>query len=158
MDAVRILEKSDRLDWDYDGEAGVLYMSIGKPRKATGVDVGQGVIVLYDEKRREVVGLTIMGIRAQAVAEGLTDSVRARLAAPARFEDTSVHRGKDGSACSDGHAGPNRRQSGTAQTPGASGSTSRPRVTTRPRRQASRATPRTARPPSVSASGRASVR
>ena len=45
LDAVRILEKSDRLDWDYDGEADVLYVSIGKPRKATGVDIGQGVIV-----------------------------------------------------------------------------------------------------------------
>jgi uncharacterized protein YuzE len=65
LDAVKILEKSDRLDWDYDGEADVLYVSIGKPRKATGVDIGQGVIVRYDEKRREVVGLTIMGIRAR---------------------------------------------------------------------------------------------
>lgn len=63
--AVKILAKSDRLDWDYDGEADVLYVSIGKPRKATGVDIGQGVIVRYDEKRREVVGLTIMGIRAR---------------------------------------------------------------------------------------------
>ena len=67
MEAVRILEKSDRLDWDYDGEADVLYVSIGKPRKATGVDIGQGVIVRYDEKRKEVVGLTIMGIRARLV-------------------------------------------------------------------------------------------
>ncbi len=65
MEAVRILEKSDRLDWDYDGEADVLYVSIGKPRKATGVDIGRGVIVRYDEKRREVVGLTIMGLRAR---------------------------------------------------------------------------------------------
>ena len=65
MDAVRILEKSDRRGWDYDGEADVLYVSIGKPRNATGVDIGQGVIVRYDEKRREVVGLPIMGIRAR---------------------------------------------------------------------------------------------
>ena len=65
MDAVRILEKSDRLNWNCDGEAEVLYVSIGRPRNATGVDIGQGVIVRYDEKRREVVGLTIMGIRAR---------------------------------------------------------------------------------------------
>jgi hypothetical protein len=44
------------------------------------------------------------------------------------------------------------------QTPGASGSTSRPRVTMRPRRQASRAMPRTARAPSTSVSGLASAR
>jgi hypothetical protein len=53
---------------------------------------------------------------------------------------------------------PNRRQSGTAHTPGPSSSTSRPRVTTMPRRQASRAMPRPASVPSASASGRASVR
>ena len=65
MEAVRILEKSERLDWDYDGEADVLYVSIGRPRKATGVDIGQGVIVRYDEKKRQVVGLTVIGIRAR---------------------------------------------------------------------------------------------
>ena len=67
MKAVKILEKSDRLDWDYDEEADVLYVSIGRPRKATGVDIGQGVIVRYDEKRRQVVGLTIIGVRARLV-------------------------------------------------------------------------------------------
>ncbi len=62
---MRILEKSDRLDWSYDGEADVLYVSIGTSRKATGVDIGQGVIVRYDEKRRQVVGLTMIGVRAR---------------------------------------------------------------------------------------------
>lgn len=65
MASVKILEKQERLDWEYDGEADVLYVSIGRPRKATGVDIGQGVIVRYDEKRKEVVGVTIMGMRAR---------------------------------------------------------------------------------------------
>jgi len=65
MEAVRILERKERLDWDYDEEADVLYLSIGKPRKATGVDIGQGVVVRYDEKKKEVVGLTILGVRAR---------------------------------------------------------------------------------------------
>jgi hypothetical protein len=55
-------------------------------------------------------------------------------------------------------AGPRHRQSGTAHTPGARGSASRPRVTTRQSRQASRATARMATAPSTSPSGRASVR
>lgn len=67
MEAVKIMEKKERVDWDYDEEADVLYLSIGKPRKATGVDIGQGVVVRYDEKRREVVGLTILGVRARLV-------------------------------------------------------------------------------------------
>jgi predicted nucleotidyltransferase len=58
-----------------------------------------------------------------------------------------------------GHgAGPKSRQSGTAHTPGASASTSRPRVTISPSRHASRRTPRGARLATASARGRASVR
>jgi uncharacterized protein YuzE len=67
MEAVKILEKRERLDWEYDEDADVLYLSIGKPRKATGVDIGQGVVVRYDEKRKAVVGLTILGMRARLV-------------------------------------------------------------------------------------------
>ncbi|MFQ5848926.1 MAG: DUF2283 domain-containing protein, partial [Candidatus Methylomirabilales bacterium] len=67
MEAVKILEKKDRVDWDYDEEADVLYLSIGKPRKAVGVDIGNGVVVRYDEKKREVVGLTILGVRSRLV-------------------------------------------------------------------------------------------
>ena len=50
---------------DYDEEADVLYLSLGRPRKATGVDIGQGVVVRYDEKKKEVVGLTVLGVRAK---------------------------------------------------------------------------------------------
>lgn len=67
MEAVKILEKKERVDWDYDEDADVLYLSIGKPRKATGVDIGDGVVVRYDEKKKEVVGLTILGVRARLV-------------------------------------------------------------------------------------------
>jgi len=49
------------LDWEYDGDADTLYISFGKPRPALGVDVGEGVIVRYDGKAREVVGLTLIG-------------------------------------------------------------------------------------------------
>ena len=65
MDAVRILEKPDRIGWDYDEEADVLYLSVGAPVPALGVDIGEGVILRYDEPRREVVGLTIVGLRAR---------------------------------------------------------------------------------------------
>lgn len=66
MEAVKmILDKRDRVDWDYDEEGDVLYLSIGRPRKATGVDIGQGVVIRYDEKKNAVVGLTILGMRAR---------------------------------------------------------------------------------------------
>jgi uncharacterized protein YuzE len=65
MEAVKILEKREKIDLEYDEEGDVLYLSIGKPRKATGVDIGQGVIVRYDEKKKEVVGLTVLGVRSK---------------------------------------------------------------------------------------------
>ncbi len=65
MEAVKILQKREKIDWEYDEEGDVLYLSIGKPRKATGVDIDQGVIVRYDEKKKEVVGLTVLGVRSK---------------------------------------------------------------------------------------------
>lgn len=70
MEALKILEGKPELDWEYDEEADVLYISVGKPRPALGVDIGEGVIVRWDEQTREVVGLTIIGLRAR-LAEGL---------------------------------------------------------------------------------------
>jgi len=48
----------------------VLYISVGKPRPAVGVDIGEGVIVRWDEKKKEIVGLTIIGLRAR-LTEGI---------------------------------------------------------------------------------------
>lgn len=63
MEAVKILEKKENLHWDYDEEADVLYISIKKPQKAIGIDVGQGIIVRFREDKKEIVGLTIIGFR-----------------------------------------------------------------------------------------------
>jgi uncharacterized protein YuzE len=63
MEAVKLFDKKGApLDWEYDGEADTLYISFGKPKRALGVDVGEGVIVRYEEKAREVVGLTLIGV------------------------------------------------------------------------------------------------
>ncbi|MDE3088782.1 MAG: DUF2283 domain-containing protein [Chloroflexota bacterium] len=65
MEAVRILEKPATINWDYDEEADVLYLSLGEPRPAVGMDIGEGVVVRYDETKKEVVGLTLIGLRAR---------------------------------------------------------------------------------------------
>ncbi|MBI4431214.1 MAG: DUF2283 domain-containing protein [Candidatus Omnitrophica bacterium] len=67
MEALKILEGKPSLNWEYDEEADVLYISVGKPRAAVGTDIGDGVIVRYDAKKREVVGLTITGFRARTL-------------------------------------------------------------------------------------------
>ena len=60
---VKVFDKKDvPLDWEYDDEADTLYLSFGKPKAATGLDIGQGIIVRFDEQAREVVGLTIVGV------------------------------------------------------------------------------------------------
>ena len=73
MEAVKILDKPERITWDYDEDADVLYLSIGDPVPALGVDIGEGVILRYDEPRKEVVGLTILGVRARLL-QGLEAS------------------------------------------------------------------------------------
>jgi uncharacterized protein YuzE len=65
MDTLKILQASDQANWDYDNEADVLYLSVGKPRPAVGIDIGNGVVLRYDEGTQEVVGLTVIGLRAK---------------------------------------------------------------------------------------------
>ena len=66
MEAVKLFDKKKApVDWEYDGEADTLYISFGKPKPAVGVDVGEGVIVRYDEKAREVVGLTLSASKSE---------------------------------------------------------------------------------------------
>jgi len=73
MEAVEILEKPGPLEWDYSAETDVLYPSLGAPRAAEGVDVGEGAILRYDPEQREVVGLTVVGLRARLL-KGLASS------------------------------------------------------------------------------------
>lgn len=63
METIKILDKKENLNWDYDEEADVLYISIGEPRKALGVDISEGAVVRYIEATGEVVGLTLIGVK-----------------------------------------------------------------------------------------------
>ncbi|MGQ9626251.1 MAG: DUF2283 domain-containing protein [Anaerolineae bacterium] len=65
METLKILERPTAITWEYDEEADVLYLSIGEPRPAVGLDLGEGVIVRYDETEEEVVGLTLIGLQAR---------------------------------------------------------------------------------------------
>lgn len=69
MEAMKILSQSEHIHRDYDEEADVLYLSVGEPRPALGIDVGDSLIVRYDEGRREVVGLTVIGLRQRVDQE-----------------------------------------------------------------------------------------
>ena len=63
MEVIKILDRKENLNWEYDEEADVLYISIGEPQKAIGVDIGDGAIVRYKEDTGEIVGLTLIGVK-----------------------------------------------------------------------------------------------
>ena len=44
MEVLKILDRPDTIDWDYDEEADVLYLSVGTPKPAVGVDIGEGSV------------------------------------------------------------------------------------------------------------------
>ena len=73
MDSVTILDKPADLNWDYDREADVLYVSVGPPVPALGVDIGDGLVLRYDEPHREIVGFTIIGLK-QRLLRGLGEA------------------------------------------------------------------------------------
>lgn len=67
METLKIPERKETLSWDYDEEVDVLYISIGEPQEALGQDVGDGVIIRYEEKTKDVVGITITGVRQRTL-------------------------------------------------------------------------------------------
>ena len=73
MEVLKILDKPDTIDWEYDEEADVHYLSVGTPKPAVGGDISEGVVVRYDEANNEVVGLTILGLR-ERVIKGISES------------------------------------------------------------------------------------
>ncbi len=73
MDPIGILEDSSQVSWHYDRQADVLYLSIGDPLPAVGVDIGNGIIARYDEQERALVGLTLIGIRQRLQQELVPD-------------------------------------------------------------------------------------
>lgn len=60
MKTLNIAERKDKIKWDYDAEADVLYISFGNPQKAEGVDIGEGTIVRVHSDSKEIIGVTIL--------------------------------------------------------------------------------------------------
>ncbi len=60
METINISEKKEKIKWDYDAEADVLYISFGNPQNAEGVDIGEGTIVRVQTETNEITGVTII--------------------------------------------------------------------------------------------------
>jgi len=68
MDALKILEDPESLTWEYDEKGDVLYISVGDSRPAVTVDIGESVLVRYDEAAGQVVGITVLNVRRRVLA------------------------------------------------------------------------------------------
>ena len=60
METLNISEKKDKIKWDYDAEADILYISFGNPKNAEGVDIGEGTIIRIEPDSKEIIGVTIL--------------------------------------------------------------------------------------------------
>ena len=60
MGNLNITEKKSKINWDYDSDADVLYISFGNPKNAEGVDIGEGTIIRIEPDSKEIIGITIL--------------------------------------------------------------------------------------------------
>jgi uncharacterized protein YuzE len=60
METLNISEKKTKINWDYDADADVLYISFGNPKNAEGVDIGDGTIIRIEPNKHEITGITIL--------------------------------------------------------------------------------------------------
>ena len=77
MEALKLMEKKDNLQWDYDADADVLYISVGQPAKGEGIDLGNDTIVRINPETKEIIGFTIINPLKKTLNElnipGITD-------------------------------------------------------------------------------------
>lgn len=60
METLNITERKNKINWDYDADADVLYISFGNPKNAEGVDIGEGTIIRIEPDSKEIIGITIL--------------------------------------------------------------------------------------------------
>lgn len=55
------------INWEYDSEADVLYISFGEPRFSLSIDLGSGIILRQSEDK--ITGVTIIGLKEVLLSE-----------------------------------------------------------------------------------------
>lgn len=58
-----------KLMMSYDKDADVLYISLGRPVKAVGRELDNGVVERFDPKSKRIVGFTIIGFSKRKEVE-----------------------------------------------------------------------------------------
>ena len=60
METLKMIGSKKNLNWDYDSEADVLYLTFGDPQVAEGIDINDGTIVRVNSVTGEICGITIL--------------------------------------------------------------------------------------------------
>jgi len=60
LETLNISEKKNKIKWDYDADADVLYIAFGNPKNAEGVDIGEGTIIRIQPDSKEIIGVNIL--------------------------------------------------------------------------------------------------
>jgi len=60
MEILTLLEQSTNLNWNYDAEADVLYISFGTPQISETIDIGNGLLVRFAPDNRQITGFTLL--------------------------------------------------------------------------------------------------
>ncbi len=56
------LKEPEQVNWDYDREADVLYISFGEPCPSLTLDLGGGLLARYQKDTAEITGFTFLGV------------------------------------------------------------------------------------------------
>lgn len=86
METLNISEKKKKINWDYDAEADVLYISFGIAKNAEGVDIGEGTIIRIQQDTNEITGVTILNPLHRTLSS-LTDKKKTRKRTSQRIEE-----------------------------------------------------------------------
>ena len=62
METILKFREDEPVNWSYDEEGDVLYISFGQPKPAIAIDSTEGVILLRTPDDGELVGITIIGV------------------------------------------------------------------------------------------------
>lgn len=60
METLKMTGSKKNLNWDYDSEADVLYLTFGDPQVAEGIDINDGTIVRVNSMTGEICGITLL--------------------------------------------------------------------------------------------------
>src|ERR1044071_3500141 len=65
--AIKVLKNQKDAKWNYNDETDIFYLSTGNSQTAISLEIGDGLIVYYDETKQEVIGVNLTGLLAKVL-------------------------------------------------------------------------------------------